>query len=214
MTEVNLSISYQAVEGSFKSKNAKRRLKEELKKSYNLLENKEDFLLIPNDKTGYFTKFLNDFYKLDLVKNSDMNYTVEIIEDIEKKNEDIEKKNLDKQKKNLDKQKQNKIAIKNKLKNMKDMRSNTMGRKIRDMRKDVGDETIKKFLKAQQSMSGNPIPDPSEIMRNKEKYIEQFREYNNVIKNMKEQNPQAAAVLEGNDYHKYASAILEKLELD
>merc|ERR1712216_142469 len=101
MTEVNLSISYQAVEGSFKSKNPKRRLKEELKKSYNLLENKEDFLLIPNDKTGYFTKFLNDFYKLDLVKNSNMNYTVKIIEDIEKKN--LEKKNEN------EKQKQNKI---------------------------------------------------------------------------------------------------------
>ena len=210
MTESNLSISYQAPDGSFKSKNAKRRLKEELKKSYNLLENKEDFLLIPNDKTGYFTKFLDDIYKLDLVKTSDMNYTVKITEDLEKKSLDTVKitEGLKKKKE------ENKIAIKNKLKNMKDMRSNSMGRKIKDMRKDVGDETIKKFLKAQQSMRGNSIPDPSEILRNKEKYIEQFREYNNVIKNMKEQNPQAATLLEGNDYHKYASDILEKLELD
>ena len=204
MSESNLSISYQAPDGCFKSKNARKRLKEELKKSYNLLENKEDFMLIPNDKTGYFTKFLNQYYKLELVKNQELDYTVKIVQD-----EDELKRIKEEEQKN-----KNREAIRNKLRNMKDVRSNTMGRKIKDMRKEMGDDMVKKFLRAQQSLGGNAIPDPSEIMKNKGKYLEQFKEYQKMIQNMKEQNPQTAAMLEGNDYHKYASAILEKLELD
>ena len=161
-------------------------------------------MLIPKDKTGYFTRFLNQNYKLELVKNRELDYTVKIVQDEEELNR-IKQESL---------KQQNREVIRNKLKNMKEMRSNTMGRKIKDMRKEMGDDMVKKFLRAQQSLGGNAIPDPSEIMKNKSKYFEQFKEYQKMIQNMKEQNPQTAAILEGNDYHKYASAILEKLELD
>lgn len=203
MSESNLSISFEAEETSFKSKNAKKRLKEELKKAYHMLENKEDFLLISNEKTGYFTKFLNDIYQLEIVKNSEMNYTVKVTENLEKKAAIQEEQAIE------DKRAQ----FKNKLKNMKDMRSNQTGRKIKEMRKEVGDDMIKKFLLAQQAMGGQSIPDPSEIMRNKGKYLQQFQEYQQMIKNMKEKNPQLATMLEVNPYHKYANEVSKKLEI-
>jgi len=203
MSESNLSISFEAEETFFKSKNAKKRLKEELKKAYHMLENKEDFLLISNEKTGYFTKFLNDIYQLEIVKNSEMNYTVKVIENLEKKTAIQEEQTIE------DKRAQ----FKNKLKNMKDMRSNQTGRKIKEMRKEVGDDMIKKFLLAQQAMGGQSIPDPSEIMRNKGKYLQQFQEYQEMIKNMKEKNPQLATMLEVNPYHKYANEVSKKLEI-
>jgi len=203
MSESNLSISFEAEEASFKSKNAKKRLKEELKKSYHLLENKDDFLLISNEKTGYFTKFLNDIYQLEIVKNSEMNYTVKVTENLEKKTAMQEEQAKEAKK----------ALLKNKLKNMKDMRSNQTGRKIKEMRKEVGDDMIKKFLAAQQAMGGQAIPDPSEIMKNKEKYLQQFQEYQQMIKNMKEKNPQLATMLEVNPYHKYANEVSKKLEI-
>lgn len=203
MSESNLSISFEAEETFFKSKNAKKRLKEELKKAYHMLENKEDFLLISNEKTGYFTKFLNDIYQLEMVKNSEMNYTVKVIENLEKKTAIQEEQTIE------DKRAQ----FKNKLKNMKDMRSNQTGRKIKEMRKEVGDDMIKKFLLAQQAMGGQSIPDPSEIMRNKGKYLQQFQEYQEMIKNMKEKNPQLATMLEVNPYHKYANEVSKQLEI-
>jgi hypothetical protein len=203
MSESNLSISFEAEETFFKSKNAKKRLKEELKKAYHMLENKEDFLLISNEKTGYFTKFLNDIYQLEIVKNSEMNYTVKVIENLEKKTAIQEEQTIE------DKRAQ----FKNKLKNMKDMRSNQTGRKIKEMRKEVGDDMIKKFLLAQQAMGGQSIPDPSEIMRNKGKYLQQFQEYQEMIKNMKEKNPQLATMLEVNPYHKYANEVSKQLEI-
>lgn len=203
MSEKILSISFEAQEGSFKSKNSKKRLKEELKKAYHLLENKDDFLLISNEKTGYFTKFLNNIFKLEIDKISEMNYKVKISEDLEKK-QILEKENASESRRN---------QLKNKLKDMKNMRSNHTGRKVKEMRKEMGDDMIKKFLKAQQSMGGQAIPDPSEIMKNKEKYFKQFQEYQEMIKNMKEKNPQMANMLEVNPYHKYANEVSKKLDI-
>lgn len=203
MSESNLSINYESIDGCFKSKNSKKRLKEELKKSYNLLDNKEDFLLISNDKTGYFTKFLNPTFKLEIIKNSELKYTVKIIEDQE------EKAKLE-----LEKQAESKRQLlKNKLKDMKSIRSNQVGRKIKDMRKEMGDDMVKKFLEAQQAMGGQAIPDPSEIMKNKDKYLKQFQEYQTMIKDMKEKNPQMASMIAGNAYHKYANAVSDKLDI-
>ena len=203
MSESNLSISFEAIEGSFKSKNSKKRLKEELKKAYHLLENKDDFLLISNDKTGYFTKFLNDIYELEIIKTSDMKYNIKIIENSEKKKKLEEEKAKEARK----------TLIRNKLKNMKDIRSNQTGRKIKDMKKEMGDDMVKKFLEAQKAMGGQAIPDPSEIMKNKDKYLQQFKEYQDMIKNMKEKNPQLATMLEVNPYHKYANEVSKKLEI-
>lgn len=203
MSEKILSISFEAQEGYFKSKNSKKRLKEELKKAYHLLENKDDFLLISNEKTGYFTKFLNNIFKLEIDKISEMNYKVKISEDLEKK-QILEKENASESRRN---------QLKNKLKDMKNMRSNHTGRKVKEMRKEMGDDMIKKFLKAQQSMGGQAIPDPSEIMKNKEKYFKQFQEYQEMIKNMKEKNPQMATMLEVNPYHKYANEVSKKLDI-
>lgn len=203
MSQNILSISFEATESSFKSKNSKKRLKEELKKAFHLLENKDDFLLISKDKTGYFTKFLNDIYQLEIIKKSEMTYNVKITEDIKKKEE------LDKEKA----KEERKTLIRNKLKNMRDIRSNQTGRKIKDMRKEMGDDMVKKFLEAQKAMGGQAIPDPSEIMKNKEKYLQQFKEYQNMIKNMKEKNPQLATMLEVNPYHKYANEVSKKLDI-
>lgn len=203
MTENILSISFETSDDAFKSKNAKRRMKEELKKSYNLLEDKDDFLLIPNDTTGYFTRFLNDTFKFDIEKISDLNYLVKIIIDEEKQKElEMEKE------KELKKQ-----QIRNKLNEMKSIRSNQTGRKIKEMRKDLGDDMVKKFLEAQRSMGGQAIPDPSEIMKNKDKYFKQFEEYQKMIKDMKEKNPQMATMLQGNPYHNYANAVSDKLNI-
>ena len=132
-----------------------------------------------------------------------MNYTVKVTENLEKKAAIQEEQAIE------DKRAQ----FKNKLKNMKDMRSNQTGRKIKEMRKEVGDDMIKKFLLAQQAMGGQSIPDPSEIMRNKGKYLQQFQEYQQMIKNMKEKNPQLATMLEVNPYHKYANEVSKKLEI-
>lgn len=203
MSQNILSISFEATESSFKSKNSKKRLKEELKKAFHLLENKDDFLLISKDKTGYFTKFLNDIYQLEIIKKSEMTYNVKITEDIKKK-EEINKEKAKEERKTL---------IRNKLKNMKDIRSNQTGRKIKDMRKEMGDDMVKKFLEAQKAMGGQAIPDPSEIMKNKDKYLQQFKEYQNMIKNMKEKNPQLATMLEVNPYHKYANEVSKKLDI-
>ena len=203
MSESNLSISYESIAGCFKSKNSRKRLKEELRKSYNLLENKEDFLLISNDKTGYFTKFLNPTFKLEIIKNSDSDYIAKIYEDTEEKN----RLELEKQKEAKRQQ------LKDKLRNMKSIRSNQTGRKVKEMRKEMGDDMVKKFLEAQKAVGSQAIPDPTEIMKNKDKYIKQFQEYQTMIKDMKNKNPQMASMIAGNAYHRYANAISEKLEI-
>ena len=150
MSESNLSITFNACQDAFKSKNSRKRMKEELKKSFNLLENKDDFLLIPNDKTGYFTKFLNDICKFTIEKTDEYKYTVTITQDEEKVN---------KQKEENDKEMKRKM-LKDKLNSLKDRRSNVTGRRIKDMRKNMGDDLVKKFMQAQSSLGNNKIPDP------------------------------------------------------
>ena len=199
----NISIIFNAEEGSFKSKNSRKRMKEELKKSFKILEDKEDFLLIPNDKTGYFIRFLNDNFKFDIVKNKELEYNVNIFLDKEK----VELQKLENEK---DKKRD---QLKKKLHLLKDRRSNKTGRRMKEIQKSMGDDMLQKFVKAQQSMGDNQIPDPQEIMKNKDKYIQQFKEYQTMIANMKNSNPEMSKMLESNPYHKYASAIIDKLNI-
>lgn len=202
MSKNKLSITFDACKEAFKSKTSRRRMKEELKKSYELLEDKNDFLIIPKDKTGYFTKYLNDNYNFTINKDDELTYTVKISV-TEENNKSKEKEEEEKEKK--------RNKLKDKLNSLKNQRSNIMGKRIKDMRKNMGDDLVKKFMEAQNSVGNNRIPDPQEILKNKDKYLGQFKEYQSMIDNMKEKNPQMAAMLEGNAYHRYASAIIDKL---
>ena len=56
------------------------------------------------------------------------------------------------------------------------------------VKKEVGSDLIDSFLKAQKAMKGYPIPDPSEIMSNKEKYLQEFTEYKQMVNQMKNDN--------------------------
>ena len=95
---------------------------------------------------------------------------------------------------------------------LKNQRCNTYGRKINSMKKEVGGDVMDKFLAAQKSMQNYPIPDPSEIMKNKEKYLKEFSEYEQMIKTMSKNDPNSQNVLNKTPYHKYAEEILKMLK--
>lgn len=187
----SISIIYSGITDSFNSKNAKKRMKEELKKKYNSLENKEEFIL--NHPKEEYLKFLKSEFGYTINKTNDLEYTVELKEKVSSQEKNIRAKH------------------KEKLQMLKNKRCNTYGRTLKSMKKDVGEDMLNSYLSAQNSMKGYPIPDPQEILKNKAKYQKQFEEYGQMIKTMQKENPDVSKTLNNTPYHKYVEQILKKI---
>ncbi|VVU95157.1 hypothetical protein CPAV1605_882 [seawater metagenome] len=166
-------------------------MKEELKKKYNSLENKEEFIL--NHPKEEYLKFLKSEFGYTINKTNDLEYTVELKEKVSSQEKNIRAKH------------------KEKLQMLKNKRCNTYGRTLKSMKKDVGEDMLNSYLSAQNSMKGYPIPDPQEILKNKAKYQKQFEEYGQMIKTMQKENPDVSKTLNNTPYHKYVEQILKKI---
>jgi hypothetical protein len=205
-SNIEISIIFSGDTQCFNSKNAKKRMKEELKKKYHALDNKKDFL--KNHPYEDLNRFLKENYIYSINKSND-NESNDNEFTLDFKYETSEKSEKSEKSENVS----NDLRAKHKekMQMLKNKRNNTYGKKIKNMKKDMGDDLMKNYLNAQENMKDYPIPDPQEIMNNKDKYLQQFKEYENMINMMKKSNPDAESMFKDNAYHKYAEQILEAL---
>ena len=193
----------------FVSKNALKSMKNNLKKHYNSLENKDKFLESINKEE--FEKYLKKDYNFSVSKINDVSFKVEIKEDNEKK---MERKKLEIQ---THKRKQ----LKNKIKNLRDRRNNVFGKKINNLKKSHDSKLLEKYINAKNenlkfrpnkdgtiSIQGNKpieIPDPNEIDNDKDKWKEEFTEFKNTVDSMEK----SKEFFVNTAYYKYITAVLE-----
>ena len=193
------------------SKNAFNSMKKMLKKVYEKLENKEDFLkTIENDKET-FNKYLKDEYLFTIVKKDETSFKVDIIEDKVKK--------MEKQK--MEREKNKRQKLKNKLKGLRDRRNNVFGRKINNLKKSHDTKLLDKYVAAKKenlqfrpnkdgtvTIGGNTkieIPDPDEILKDKDKWTKEFKEYKETVDTMEK----SSDFFKSTAYYKYITEILE-----
>jgi hypothetical protein len=191
--EKKLSIIISGETSAFSSKNAKKRMKDDIKKNYYNLNDETKFCESIYD----LKRYLNGDYLLKITKTKEMIFNVDIVPDLKKKEEEEMRQ-----------------KHKEKIRMLKNKRCNIYGKKMNDMKKKMGGDLISNYLNAQREMKDFPIPSPEEIMNNKDKYMKEFLEYDKMIKTMQKENPNSKNILKNNSYHKYAEEILKTLKKD
>ena len=133
----------------FKSKSAIKKLKQKIKKN--------------NYKFDDLNNFLKEGYKCSLKKNGNDIY-VEINTNI--------KSNLSNTNENLEKRKK----LKEKLKEMKGIRTGKTVRYANNLKKNIPKNILKSFLDLNKTFD-IPVPDPSELINNPDKYLDMIKVY-------------------------------------
>ena len=167
--------------------------------------------------------YLIEKYKLKFTNKTNNEETTTVVQDddnVEEKNESVNISTEDKvteivitaEKENLPKTKEEerlelRQKLRKKINGKIDLRKNTFGKQSEKMSKEHGSELTNAYIEARRKM-GVEIPDPDEIMSNKDKYIPQFREYAQYIKTMNSKD------LNANPYHQYAKKVMKALNID
>ena len=170
----------------FISSKAKDRLRRDAKK------NTDEIELLDS------SKYINEKYKLSFDYSDETNEIQEIVIN-------AASKNLPKTKEEI--RQGLKEKLRKKITSKTTRRNNLQKKEVDDMSKKYGSDLTNSYLETRNKMGIN-IPDPEEIMNNKDEYIKQFSEYSEYIKKI---DPKE---LKKNPYHKYAKQIMKKLGMD
>tara|TARA_B100001093_G_scaffold297736_1_gene283913 strand:+ start:1660 stop:2289 length:630 start_codon:yes stop_codon:yes gene_type:complete len=195
---------------NFKSKNAINSMKKSLKSLYNKLDLKDNFIAKVIENKENFMKYLKSDYKFTIEKKIDGYKINAIVDDLKKK-----------EKRNIQTQNNKRKKLKNKLKGLREKRNNVFGKKINNLKKSHDNKILEKYIAAKRenlqlkpnkngtvTLGGNTkieIPDPDEINSDKDKWLNEFNSYKEVVDNMEK----SSEYFKSTAYYKYISAIID-----